>query len=83
MPQSGWLLAIPVLYLFLLICIHVAYHPHRPGPFNLSFGAGIFSKIWPACRQYEIQYTEQKMFKCTWADHLIPGLIFFPGNYNT
>jgi len=19
----------------------------------------------------------------TWADHLIPGLIFFPGNYNT
>ena len=20
---------------------------------------------------------------CTWADHLIPGLIFFPGNYNT
>jgi len=20
---------------------------------------------------------------CTWADDLIPGLIFFPGNYNT
>jgi len=20
---------------------------------------------------------------CTWADYLIPGLIFFPGNYNT
>ena len=22
-------------------------------------------------------------FLYTWADHLIPGLIFFPGNYNT
>ena len=24
-----------------------------------------------------------RMYVCTWADHLIPGLIFFPGNYNT
>ena len=23
------------------------------------------------------------IFRSTWADHLIPGLIFFPGNYNT
>ena len=23
------------------------------------------------------------VYICTWANHLISGLIFFPGNYNT
>jgi len=30
-------------------------------------------------RSIELQYCD---IKITWADHLIPGLIFFPGNYN-
>jgi len=64
MTQSSWILVRLVLYLFFLICIHVAYPPHWPGTFNFACGAGICSKIWTACRQYEIQYTEQRMFKC-------------------
>jgi hypothetical protein len=30
-----------------------------------------------------IFYSENFYELSTWADHLIPGLIFFPGNYNT
>jgi len=29
------------------------------------------------------KFNRQTINVHTWADHLIPGLIFFPGNYNT
>jgi hypothetical protein len=63
MTQSSWILVKLVLYLFFLIGTYVAYPPQRPDPFNLLRGASIFSKIWTTCRQYEIQYTEQRMIK--------------------
>jgi len=31
---------------------------HKPGLLNLLCGVGSFGKIWSACSQYEIQYTE-------------------------
>jgi len=34
---------------------------HKPGLLNLSGGVGNCGKIWSACRQYEIQYTEWRM----------------------
>ena len=33
----------------------------RPGLLNLLRGAGNFGKIWSACRQHEIQYTQRRM----------------------
>jgi len=35
-----------------------------PVPINLLCGAGNFGKIWSACGQHEIQYTDRSMNKC-------------------
>jgi hypothetical protein len=37
-----------------------------PGPLNLICGAGNFGKIWPACRQHEIQHIEWRTNKYTY-----------------
>jgi hypothetical protein len=44
------------------------------GPLTLLCGAGNFGKIWSACRQHEIQYTERKMCKDT---HDLTCLFFY------
>jgi hypothetical protein len=31
---------------------------HKPGLINLLCGEDNFGKVWSACRQYDIQYTE-------------------------
>jgi hypothetical protein len=36
------------------------------GLLNLFCGSDNFSKIWSACGQDEIQYTEKEMNKCTY-----------------
>ena len=41
--------------------------------------------VWPLHNTYYscFQKTVFTLFRFTWADHLILGLIFFPGNYDT